>query len=93
MLTPGHLKAVGQDPSSDDRLTGAAGPVWVGDQLHHLTWVTLAFWIIRCHLKTDADRESDYLQQSEQQQALLFADGERTDVKVASFLIISTDWT
>lgn len=42
MLTPGHLKAVGQDPSSDDRLTGAAGPVWVRDQLHHLTGVTLA---------------------------------------------------
>lgn len=43
MLTPGHLKAVGQDSSSDDRLTGAAGPVWVCDQLHHLTGVTLAF--------------------------------------------------
>lgn len=43
MLTPRHLKAGGQDSSSDDRLTGAAGPVRVCDQLHHLTGVALAF--------------------------------------------------
>lgn len=66
MLTPGHLKAGGQDSSSDDRLTGAAGPVGVCDELHHMTGVTLAFRVVCCHLKTDADGESDYLQQAEQ---------------------------
>lgn len=43
MLTPGHLETGGQNSSSDDRLTGAAGPVWVCDELHHLTGVALAF--------------------------------------------------
>ena len=49
-LTPGHLEAVGQDSSSDDRPAGTTGSVWVRDELNHLAGVALPFWVVCRHL-------------------------------------------
>lgn len=52
-LTPGHLEAVGQDSSSDDRPAGAAGSVWVCDELDHLARVTLPLRVVCRHLEVE----------------------------------------
>lgn len=51
MLTPGHLEAGGQNPSSDHRPAGTARSVWIRDELNHLARVTLPFRVVRHHLE------------------------------------------
>ena len=51
MFTPGHLEAVRQDSPFDDRSAGAAGSIWVCDELHHLAGVALPLRVVCRHLE------------------------------------------